>query len=87
MSAFHWRERTFQVAGWIAFSSSGGNRIAEDLPAVAQGAVGGFQGAPLFDPANHFQQLRGGDVGYRRTADPGEDVSLQAADDPVAMIG
>jgi hypothetical protein len=49
--------------------------------------VGGFQCTPVFDTANHFQQLRGGDVGYRGTTDPGEDVALQAADDPVAVIG
>ena len=61
--AFDRGERTFQVASRITFSPPGGNCIAENLSAVAQCAVGGFQGSPLFDMSNHFQQLRGSNVG------------------------
>jgi hypothetical protein len=76
VSAFHWRERSFEIASQIAFSPPGGNRIAEDLSAVAQSAVSGFQGSPLFDTAKYPKQLRGGNVGYWRATNPREDIPL-----------
>lgn len=47
--------------------------------------MGGFQGSPLLDPADNFQQLRGVDVGNRLATDPGEDAALHSADDPITM--
>ena len=40
----------------------------------------------MFNTAAGLQQLRGSDVGDGLAADPGENVPLQSANDPVGMI-
>jgi hypothetical protein len=78
-------KRVLQVARRVAYDAAGGHGIAEDLTAIFQGPMRGFDRATGFDPAQNFQQLHGRDRSHRLAPNPGEHVDLQSPDDLVAV--
>jgi hypothetical protein len=82
----HRGQRAAQVAAWIAHCPPGRHGIAEQLPAVAERPVRGFQCAPIFNPPHHSQQFGGGHFGNRSPANPREDITFETPDDAVAVI-
>jgi hypothetical protein len=53
--AFDRRQSAAQIIGGVAFRTARNHSVAENLATIAQYTVGGFQGAPLFNPADDLQ--------------------------------
>ena len=63
-----------------------GHRVAEDLTAVLQRPVRGFNDAARLNAPQDFQQLRRVDASHRRLTDPREHISLEVGDDLVGTV-
>jgi len=74
-------QRIFQVARRIRRGPTGGDRVAKDLAAIVEGAVGRLDDAAALDPTQHLEKLRRRDGRDRCAAEPREDVVLEPGDD------
>lgn len=81
----HRLEGALQCWGWVSLRPAGDDGIAEDLAAVLKSSVCGLDGSSLLYTPEGSQELWGSDAGNRALAQPGEQVSLKAAEDLVGM--
>src|SRR6185369_12622489 len=79
------RESAAKIAGRIAFRTARGDGVPEHLPTVLQGAVCGLLGAATLDPAKNGQDFRRLDLCDGSRTQPREQVSLETAQDSVAV--
>ena len=80
-------QRAGEISGRVALESAGGDGVPEHAAAILQCTMRGFVCAAGLDSTQTGEQFHRGDAANRSTADPGEDVAFQAADDLAAMSG
>ena len=78
-------ERVLQITGRVGRVLPRGHRVPEDLAAVLQRPVPGFDDATRLDAPQDFKQLRRRDASHRRLTDPREHIGLEAGDDLVGI--
>ena len=79
------RKSTTQLTEDVRLRSPGNDRVPQRLTAVAQNPSRGLVGVLLLQPPQALQNAHGRDLSDRYFADPREDISLQAAEDPIVV--